>query len=275
MPKRLVLTELPIPRDQISLGSFVCNLKHPNLDAHNSVAPSLDDIHTSSQTGYSSLVRLRRTTSFRPHLAVFGLDLTEENDVGLILEATKGLLYELKNPTDLFQRVCQNPQTQRWLQDAEDARKDIYFITGLRSLFDARVRQGNKHSAAHGVEIDVPLDAVASGAAVGIPLSLGGDVGMQVGRDSSCAIGHEFRAPGEQIYAVQYRRVKVKFFRSRDATPQALEHKVCWKDILVARSQPGDVDMVEAETFLSLLLSNEFETIEIESGDEEYLVFEN
>jgi len=272
MPNTLVLVNVPIPIASIRLGSLVPSFSAPTLDAIAPLAPTSDDLNIAPQTTYRSLVKVYGKTALRPHLAFFGFEVSRDQDVDVIIEATKGMLYELKAPTAWFRRLCANEEAQKWIEKRSMDHKSIFFITGYRTFADARVGIDWKKGSKMGGDADVPLDAIATTAGAGIPVSVGIDVGLERKVEKLRRIEEGYTAPGERIYAVQYRRVKVSWFGSRKVDQATLDEKIFWKDVLKHRGSEKDMDMVEAELSTALRLGKPTEKIVDEGADDEYLV---
>jgi hypothetical protein len=274
MRNQLVITSTPIPIENVPLGSLIPDFLHPVLDAVPvpPVKPTSADLHTSVQTTYKSLVKNYRKTALKPHLAVLGFDISRDQDVDVIINSTKGMLYELKAPTTWFRQLCANTEIQEWIQKRAKARKAMYFITGYRTFHDARVTNKEKHGQELGGNIDIPLDAIASAAAAGIPLSVGMDASLEGKFERSRQVEEGYTAPGEQIYAIQYRRVAVGWFKSRSADQASLNDKICWKDVITNRGKESEEDMVEADLATALRLGKPTEKSVDEDCEDEYLI---
>ena len=272
MRKQPVVTSTPIPIANVQLGSLVPDYLHPAIDAIAPIKPTPADLHTSPQTTYKSLFKTYRKTALGPHLAVFGFDVSKDQDVDVIIKATRGMLYALKAPTAWFRQLCQETEVQEWIQERARARRSMYIVTGYRTFDDARVTNKDKHGKGLGGSIDIPIDAIASATAAGIPISLGMDASFEGKVERSTNIEERYIAPGEQIYAIQYRRVTVGWFRSRSAAQTSLDDKICWEDVFVSRGEENGEDMVEAELATALRLGKPTENSIDEGCEDEYLI---
>ncbi|KAE9365573.1 hypothetical protein N431DRAFT_431012 [Stipitochalara longipes BDJ] len=272
MRKQLVITKNPIPIDNVQLGGLIPTYLHPALEAVAPLKPVLTDINESPQTAYKSLIKNYRKTALSPHLAIFGFDVSRDEDVDVIIEATHGMQYELKDATRWFKKLCADTEVQEWIQKRARARKDMFLVTGYRTFSDARITHTAKHGRGIGGNVTVPADAIASAAGTGIPISLGMDVGMEGKIEKSRKVEGEYTAPGEQIYAIQYRRVEVGWFSSSSVDAASLEEKVNWEDVFTNMGEENENDMVEAELATTLRLGVETEISLDEGCEDEYLI---
>jgi len=274
MRKQLVLTKVPIPIANVQLGSLVPDFSQPTIDAMPipPLLPSPSDLNLAHQTTYKSLVKTYRKTALRPHLAFFGFDVSRDQDLELIIESTKGMLYELKSPTAWFSKLCADASVQTWMEKRSMDRKSIFFITGYRTFTDARITNTHKRGGEVGGNIDVPADAIAAAAGTGIPISTGMDVGIDGSVKRSTKTEEGYVAPGEQIYAIQYRRVNLSWFQASSIDKARLDDKVYWKDVLKHRGAENGEDIVGAELGNGLRLGKPTEKIMDEGASDEYLI---
>jgi hypothetical protein len=272
--KQLVITGEPIPVDNVKLGSLIPTFQNPTQEAVAPLVPTAEDFHTAPQTNYRSLVKHYGNTALSPHLAVFGIDISKDNDVEVVIEATRGVKYELKDPQQWFKQLCTDVRVQEWIQRRARMRKDIFLITGYRTFNNARTTTKAKHGREVGGKVDVPVDAIVAATAAALPISLGMDVGGEVKVDKSTTVEEEYTSPGEQIYSVQYRRVNVSWFKSSSKDPVSLDDidKAFWKDVITTMGEEKEADMVKAELATALLLGVETEKSFDEGCEDEYLI---
>lgn len=92
------------------------------------------------------------------------------------------------------------------------------------TIVDAEIVEGAAKALEASARLNLPVTAAL--AAVGI-IPLGGiaDPDIKSGNSYQQSIERSFVAPGEQICAVQYRKLNFKWFSSRDADRAFLEKK--------------------------------------------------
>lgn len=101
-------------------------------------------------------------------------------------------------------------------------------IIGYQLVRDAQVQGQHVHSKGSSFTVQAPGTAAVA-AATGIPL-LGdaldpGASGDSVKRQAS---QQSFTLPGEQVVAIQYRRIRFRFFFSRHVERKHLDFRTTW-----------------------------------------------
>jgi hypothetical protein len=121
--------------------------------------------------------------------------------------------------------------------------RSVYLVCGYKSLTDAHVRQSlsREKDADFSVSVPVPVGP--------IPLSIGLDVEVGMGFSRAGHEDYEFTAPGEQVFAVQYRKLRFAWFSGRDVDTAYLEDGNRWKLYIDSR---GSGTEEEAEEVLDV-----------------------
>lgn len=86
---------------------------------------------------------------------------------------------------------------------------------------------------------------------------------MQSSRDNDIS----FRAPGEQLFTVQYRKVQFGWFSSKEVGEAFLEAKGRWKRFCEIRGPEDQKDMVEVSLADDLELAEEWNSYSVGSED--------
>jgi hypothetical protein len=229
MRKPLLVTTVPIPIADLKLGSLIIDRSHPTQNVYAPIDIQLEDAPTDTVlkcplNNYKTLVRTYSRTVLRPHLAVLGWDFTREQpDVEVQIEALEGFTYELRNPLQWFNALIEQPGSREWLQTMDRRASDIFLVTGCRSFRDASVTLHRKHQKTNGFNAIVGTGMVTTGQ----------EVGIQAEQKTLHQQNEQYVAPGEQVFAIQYKKLKFKTF-SRDGVRQAsIGLSTLWEDVLV------------------------------------------
>jgi len=99
------------------------------------------------------------------------------------------------------------------------------------------------------VTVPAAVVAAAAGAPIPIPLDFGLDVGASVSLATTAGEKMAFTAPGEQVFAVQYRKIRFAWFSSRYVDKAYLEEGNRWKIYIMTRgeSEEGVNDGIDME----------------------------
>ncbi|KJK66041.1 hypothetical protein P875_00021818 [Aspergillus parasiticus SU-1] len=150
--------------------------------------------------------------------------------------------YYLDNSEQWFRDAAQQEEVRKWMERVIDEGESIYLVVGYHTVLYARIGMQRSKGKEIGGQLTAPISAGLLASGVAVPL------------------GGLFEAPGEQIVAVQYRKVKFGFLSSRNVDTAVLNK--------VARRKPYDGprylyseadDMVEVELEDRLDLDGEFE----------------
>ncbi|KAI1413913.1 hypothetical protein F5Y13DRAFT_198321 [Hypoxylon sp. FL1857] len=275
------LLSYPIPVDSIGLGRLVTDPKYPDQDF---IQPSFNEISKETASLQSSNPD---DTSFTPDIAT-----QKFQDVSEILEHAQGtrlelnllnilsfatskppqntstnftkissttcIVRKLRNTGEYFAAACQQPLVRDWLQrKSRRYRNNIYMVCGFRTLADAKIEQASKREAGLDISVNVPATLIAG--AAGVPLlapTMDLDLGGSLATESNSNEKVKYTAAGEQVFTVQYRRVRVSRFSAKKVDSAYLEQGNRWYSFLQSRASQAEddenVDVVEAELAQSL-----------------------
>jgi hypothetical protein len=177
----------------------------------------------------------------------FGAKITELLSAGLgaagrefvDLKSKYAKSYVLLNSTDIFDtKVVTDVAAQAWMEKAIRRGHSAYFLVGYYTLQDTSVVQDSGSAGRGHVQAGPPPAATAQ-----VPIS--GQIKHQA------AVVHErsFLAPGEQVYTVQYRKVRFGFLGKKEAKDAVLKGGKPWKVQLQDRGEDEDEEddeMIEA-----------------------------
>ncbi|KAI8649682.1 hypothetical protein NCS55_01468900 [Fusarium keratoplasticum] len=295
----MLLTSLllnhPIPRESVELGRLVLDPKYPDLDfcqpsfqadpgdapsdATNPTTPSfIPDVATQRLENFHEV--LQRTRGTRLELSLLNLlsvaPSVPARSSSASVTATRCVTHQLRNASAYFSAVCRQTKVRAWLEkESQGPFSTIYLICGFKTLADARVELARNGSADLNVTASVPAAVVASAAGVPapIPLDSGLDVGgsLSLTSESSETVG--YTAVGEQVFAVQYRKVHFSWFSTQKVDKAYLEKGNRWKSYITMRAgQAGEeandgVDVQIAEPLALPDLIGTYERFEMD-GEE-------
>ena len=208
-PAQYLVLDSPIPIESLQLGSLITNFERPTDDFLFSDAlasqrqiskredRNVEEVMTNSSNGGNILNKLT-SRSKHPQL-----------DKKTRLSSVRCGLYELMNVASWFQHLCDVAETRDWLLKH---RKYVYLLVGYRTMQDGILEKEESSSTSISVGVDLSL--------TGLPVSFDYGSRRSTGNRSS------YRTEKEAIFAVSYRRVKLrKFGLSKDVS---LQSKKSW-----------------------------------------------
>lgn len=262
-----------LPLTAVQLGCLVLNAQHPLQDFFEPLSHTEAQIATSTQNNFTEILDSSRATKLRTYLTrLVSSSYSNEDSSTVQLSTLRATTYQLINSGDWFQKVCKIEATRKWLESAIERGHDVYLVVGFHTLCDAKFAMRIESASHEGGQALVPVGNLVTGGVDGLFGDGVLDVGLGGSHQKSQGHKKSFMAPGEQIYAVQYRKVNFKWFSSRNIDKAFLEADNRWKIFWNARGQEtGEDDVVEADIDDDIELETSCEIYGTEDGKEEFM----
>lgn len=265
--KRIRYINQPIlPLETIRIGRWVPNVRLPHhgyLDPSTEAPPRL---HTFHHLHFRQMYERDAGTSFTLEgtLLAYGSflrrDLASES-----ISSDVSTVYQMDDPDSYFRSAIKHPMNRQWIERALKTHGKIYMIIGYQTVLDAAIQMNDMLDTETTTRLQAPVGAALT-AATAIPvltevLDSSADMALHKRQKS----GQSFVAKGEQIVAIQYRRIHFKFFSSRKVGEDTLENECRWKYLWDMRGRDPVVnDLVEA----SLAYNDMTDDERLEESDE-------
>jgi hypothetical protein len=235
----------PYAKRDVRLASLIPNKRYPNQDALIKVELTEDDYTNNQDRNFAGCLDLGSKISFSGEFSK-AISLAWKSQTSHIIQVTaeEARVYELKQPNELFTRLCKDKDVQKWLQSTYRGQCRPRFVTGYRTLLNAKVEGQHEHSTNISAEASIPV-----GVATGIDPTLTGlaDVGFTVKRESRESGKQELECLGERIYAVCCRKVNLKFSVGGDFKGTSLDKENKWQSHATDRGETQiEAELVEA-----------------------------
>lgn len=241
----LVLNHL-LPGDAVALGRLVLNIQSPQQEFYQPDPPiiSADDITTQRLTKFNETLGHEKGSRVFALLSRFlhssyGSESMSSSNISTALY-TK---YILLNSGDIFSDICEQQRARSWLQGAIARRRSVFMVVGLTALKNAQVRQQQGRASDTEVRAQIPISQAVSGGVAGLGDAL--DVGAGAALSTRTETTTSFIAPGEQIFAVQYRRVEFERFSRRRVDSAFLESGNRWQVYMEAKGGEEESDEIQ------------------------------
>ncbi|KAB2572501.1 hypothetical protein BFW01_g8976 [Lasiodiplodia theobromae] len=277
MPKQTtLLLDHILPGDSVKLGRLVLNIQYPEEDFYELEHPSpLGKVTTQSLETFSYSKEHTNAIGFEAFLtnlisAASGI----EDSTAVSVSSASCTTRQLQDSGGFFTKLCEVDTARLWLERAFRRRDDVYLVTGIKTLIDPSVSLSKSKTRDGSVSVQLPVTFAATTAA-GVPIPVSGILDPGVGGNISSKSGEKvsFVAPGEQIFAIQYRKVYFNWFSRKKVENTRLKAGNQWETYLGTRGGDKDTeDVVEAQ-LSEYLQEDDFDGEEYEYfviGDEEY-----
>ncbi|KAI1422756.1 hypothetical protein F5Y12DRAFT_600296 [Xylaria sp. FL1777] len=245
MPMASFILDYLLPAGAVSLGRLVLDVQFPDEDffeAREEFAAKGVLTQRVEDFSYST----SRASTSRLHVILSDLmsgGHGSANNSKIDLSSSLCVTRQLQNSGLFFQQLCEDGETRYWLERALKRREDVFLVTGIKTVVDAQIGIAESKAKSSEAKVQVPTSLMAN--AAGIPLPSGIlDAGADVYRCVDISEQARFVAPGEQIFAVQYRKLQVSWFATRNVDSASLKRKNRWKVYLGGRGEDDETEKV-------------------------------
>ena len=249
MPRSTLPSQFFLPQSAIRLGRFLTSLEEPSLDYHDPTRIGGPETVEKIQIQYESRHRSTSDQETQSQLTSFiSSSFSKRLETSVQLTAERARSYQVDNAAQWFRKAVQSQETREWIERVLDEGKDIYLVFGYQTLQDARITaSAGSQKSIHG-KATVPISEALTASGVVVPLGDLVDPGLEAFRDQLADDQKRFVAPGEQIFAVQYVKVRCKWFVSDRLDKLSLEKETRWVKYDGLRDFQGEAeDVIEVE----------------------------
>lgn len=234
----------------VQIGWLVTDPKNPHNDhSPYELPPPEDSIIISEQEGIFEHNRSTYSSRIQGMLTKFlSLSASNGNSNAAQLVAGRGRRYMLENSGKYFRSLLQTEpgatETKKWMEEAIlNQGEDVFLVIGLATVRDGNLERYTESNSRITGEATVPLAGAVGGAAQVVV----GNVSASVSHNREDGNRVRFTGVGEQVYAVEYRKVKFRFLRSKEIDKGTLESGTRWEMFWTMRGSQNDEDVLEAE----------------------------
>lgn len=249
MSRGALLSQFFLPLSAVSLGRFVTSFEEPHQDYHDPMdrihADTLEEIQIRYESSYRKIID-RNLTS---HLTSFlSSSFSKRLSAFIHVRADQAKTYHLNNPGQWFRSAVQSQETRKWIEKILDEGEDIYVVVAYHTLQDARITEYIGTQSSVGGNAVIPVSTALAASGVVVPFGNLVDPGLEGFRSGAEDEQRRFIAPGEQVFAVQYRKVRSKWFARNTVDEMTLAKKTWWEKYDRSRYlQSKAKDMIEVE----------------------------
>ncbi|KAI9863866.1 MAG: hypothetical protein M1813_003518 [Trichoglossum hirsutum] len=245
----IVLQQRFLPLNSVQLGRLVLSVDEPQQDYLDPLCDHEDGIIANPQTQYNEVQQTAADKSFSSVLTrLVSASRTKQNKTSTRVATDRVTTYQLNNSGLWFKNAVKLEATRKWIEQAIDQGEDVYVVVGYHTMLNARIVESASMASESSAQFDVPATALLAATGAVIPVGRIADPGISGHQQYSQGVQKQFVATGEQVCAVQYRKVHFKWFSSRDLDSAVLEKENRWKVYWNIRGQEsGTNDVLETD----------------------------
>lgn len=255
--------------ESVRLGRLVLNTKDPLQDFHDPLEDRPTHLESSihTQTNYQQTQNFSKSSKLRSYLSDVLSVSREVRGAGTAsLIAPQATTHELQNSGSWFQDACKNAGTRKWIEEAVNNDEAVYLVVGFLILKDSKLSKTVTSGTVGGIGVELPVNALAAGTATATAITklTPGVLCVQNAVYGQVSV---FDAPGDQVFAMHYRKVKFKWYSSKKVSNSFLETGSRWKPYWQWRGE-DDEGEDEDEDILDASLADDSD-LEMPKEDED------
>lgn len=249
MPTSILLAQFLLPEAAVSLGRFVTNVDEPHREFHDPATDTTPYTTKKVQSQYHGTSSCHDERNFTSELIRFlSSSFSKRADASVGVTSDQVTTHYLNNAREWFKQAVQHEETRKWIERTIDEGEEIFMVTGYHTLRNARISErsgGHRYSGGKAV---LPVSAALIASGIVAPISGIADPGVKASSGHAQDEHGEFIAEGVQICAVQYRKVRHRWFSRKDVEKMKLARDTRWERYDRPRFLRSDgSDMIEVE----------------------------
>ncbi|KAL9591027.1 MAG: hypothetical protein Q9179_007963 [Wetmoreana sp. 5 TL-2023] len=205
----------------------------------------IEKVQTQYESTYRSISNRNLTSQFTSFLSS---SFSKRLNASIRVTADQAKTYQLNNPGQWFRDAVQFQDTRKWIERVIDEGEDIYVVVAYHTLQDARITEYRGVQSSAGGNMVIPVSMALAASGVVVPLGNLADPGLEGSHGQVDDEQRNFIAPGEQVFAVQYRKVRCRWFASNKIDKMTLAKKTWWEKYDRPRYLQSEAeDVIEVE----------------------------
>ncbi|KAK2612043.1 hypothetical protein QQS21_002008 [Conoideocrella luteorostrata] len=241
----IVPSQILLPQSSVKLGRFITNVEYPHQHHHD---PQLEPTTlATARSAYTGEHHAASAAGIRSALtSLLSSSFSKGTKMKVCVATNHFKTYTLDNSEAWFDKATRLPATRSWIEQAIDQGHSIFLIVGFHTITDASIRQESMAGKRAGGHVQVPVSL--SSAAVGAVAPLGGIVDPSVDFQRQGLDGEQsyFVAPGEQVCAIEYRKIRHAWLSSKHIDKSRLSDVRQWPTMERMRDEEdGEDDIVQ------------------------------
>lgn len=249
MTSSILSSHFFLPAESIRLGRFTLSIEHPHQEYHDPPCANAPEAVITHRDGYNGLHQEASHTGLSSALtSLMSSVFSRRANMRTRIATAQVKTYLLGNSGRWFEEAMSLEVTRKWVERAIDRGDDIYIIVGFHTVSNARIIQESVLERQAGVQVSPPVGLSLT--AVGVIMPLANIIDPSVSGHHQVIEGGQvqFVAPGEQVCALQYRKLCHRWLSSRRIDNAVLSKLPKWTTYDRPRGEEeGEDDIIEVE----------------------------
>jgi hypothetical protein len=269
MPASVLLPQFFLPQSAVKLGRFVTNVDEPHRHYHDPSPRSDFNVVEKVATNYDIIDTLADSHNFASELTSFlAISISSRTKTAIRITTQQVKTYYLDNNGQWFRDAVQSEDVRKWIERILDEGEEIYVVVGYHTILDAHITEQSDEERRFGGKLEVPISTALAATGVVAPLGSLIDPSLANSHARTKEQQRQFVAQGEQIVAVQYRKLRFRLFSSKSIAKATLAKATRWERYDRPRYLQNDGDdMVEVELDDDLTVEGDREQHIVGSGE--------
>jgi hypothetical protein len=239
----ILLPQFFLPRESVKLGRFIISKEHPHQEYHDPILAETVEPLTKLQQNYGAYHLDAANAGLASALtSILSSAISKRAKTSVRISTDLVKTYALANSDSWFNEAIGQEATQKWVERAVNQGDDIYVIVGFHTVSDTRIHQEHAHERQITSQVEVPVGLSLATIGAIAPLGNITDPSIPGHHQSFEGDKSSFLAPGEQVSALQVRKVHHRFLSSRNSDSLYLSKKPKWKVFDRFRDEEEEVD---------------------------------
>ncbi|GIC86119.1 uncharacterized protein Aud_002482 [Aspergillus udagawae] len=118
-------------------------------------------------------------------------------------------------------KIVKSEDVRKWIERTIDEGEDIYVVVGYHTVLDARIAEQSREQKVVDGSLAMPISSALLASGVVVPFGELADPRLAGSSGRAEDLQRQFVAQGEQIIAVQYRKIRFRFLSSKSVDSDA------------------------------------------------------
>jgi hypothetical protein len=240
---------LLVPTEDVAIGDLVVDPQHPHHGFYSCTKILEANVSVSLKTNFKEKEKDSRSYGLRGALSqIAKASFKSMQKETINFSTAQENTYKLINSDSWFETILTDDATKGYLQkNILERGKDVYFVVGYRTIKDSKVNHTDATGSHLSGNFEIPVSQLLAPGDIS-HISHQVNPAISASKKKEQEAQQTYKAVGEQVYAVEYRKISFEFFSKKKVDKAFLQHGSRWEIFWSSRGQEDDEDnIVEAK----------------------------